>query len=87
MRTVLKQCLKECVDDMKQWPDVSYTNIVNYLVFSEGVNGEEFYNYKSTERLGRSCSHAAAIMWKEFMNPKERTSLYSFTHVFQTIAA
>lgn len=36
--------LTEWVDDMKQWPDVSY-----YFVFSEGVDGEELRNYKSTE--------------------------------------
>ena len=28
--------LTEWADDMKQWPDVSYIDIVNYLVFSEG---------------------------------------------------
>ncbi len=125
--------LTEWVDDMKQWPDVSYIDIVNYFVFSEGVDGEELRNYKSTEAynylhsnkigtvlfkkhcdfiflkaavepsqsvnqakhtawvmlkesgvvetvgcsciagLGKSCSHAAAILWKVFINPKYAT--------------
>lgn len=116
--------LTEWLDDMKQWPDVSYIDVVNYLLFSEGVDGEELRNYKSTEAytylhsnkigtvflkkhsgfiflkaavepsqsvnkdkhtawvmlresgvietvgcsciagLGKSCSHAAAILWK-----------------------
>ena len=41
--------LTEWVDDMKQWPNVSYINIVNYLVFSEGVDGGDLRSYKSTE--------------------------------------
>ena len=53
MRTVLTvphpSVLTEWADDMKQWPDVSYIDIVNYLVFSEGVDGGELCNYKSTE--------------------------------------
>ncbi len=111
------------VDDLKQWPNVSYVDVVNYFVFSEGVDGEELRNYKSTEAynylhskkigkvlcrkegvftflkaevepsqstnkpkhlawvmtranvietvgcsciagLGKSCSHAAAVIWK-----------------------
>ena len=39
----------EWADDMKQWPDSSYIDIVNYLVFSEGVDAEELHSYKSTE--------------------------------------
>ena len=34
---------------MKQWTDVSYINIVNYLVFFEGVDGGKLRSYKSTE--------------------------------------
>ena len=36
-------------DDMKRWPTVQYAHIVNYLVFSEGVDGEEMENFKSIE--------------------------------------
>ena len=36
-------------DDMKQWPTVQYAHIVNYLMFSEGVDGEEMGNLKSME--------------------------------------
>ena len=121
--------LTEWADDIKQWPDVSYINIVNYVIFSEGVDGGELHSYKSTEAynylhinkigkvllkknskfifleaavapshsvnqakhtawmmlkesevvktggcsciagLGKSCSHAAAILWKIFINP------------------
>ena len=39
----------EWVDDMKLWPDVSYVDILNYFVLSEGVDGETLRNYKSTE--------------------------------------
>ncbi len=111
------------VDDMKKWPEVSYGDIFNYFVLSEGVDGAAMKNYKSTEAyqylycgmvdcvllhsqgdfvflkanvhpsqssspnhsawvqvskqgsvettgcsciagLGRSCSHAASILWK-----------------------
>ena len=41
--------LTEWADDVKQWPDVSYIDIVNYLTFSEGVEGRELRSYKSTE--------------------------------------
>ena len=41
--------LTEWADDMKQWPDVGYNNIFNYLVFSEGVDGGELCSYKSRE--------------------------------------
>ncbi|XP_048091752.1 uncharacterized protein LOC125289110 [Alosa alosa] len=34
---------------MKLWPDVSYVDIINYFVLSEGVDGETLRNYKSTE--------------------------------------
>ncbi len=44
-----KSTLTEWVDGIKLWPDVSYIDIVNYFVFSEGVDGEELRNYKSTE--------------------------------------
>ncbi len=37
------------IDDMKQWPAVTYIDIINYLVLSEGVDGEELRNYKSTK--------------------------------------
>ena len=40
--------LTEWVDDMKQWPNVSYIDIVNYLIFSVGVDGGELHSYKST---------------------------------------
>ena len=40
--------LTEWVDDMKQWPNISFFDI-NYLVFSEGVASKELHNYKSTE--------------------------------------
>ncbi len=33
------------IDDMKQWPAVTYIDIINYLVLSEGVDGEELRNY------------------------------------------
>lgn len=116
--------LARWVDDMRLWPAVSYVDIINYFVLSEGVDGEELRNYKSTEAynyfhsnkvgrvlvhthgnyvflkaeversqsisqakhsawamvqqggvvetvgcaciagLGRSCSHAAAVLWK-----------------------
>ncbi len=35
------------IDDMKQWPAVTYIDIINYLVLSEGVDGEELRNYKA----------------------------------------
>ena len=41
--------LTEWADDIKQGPDVSYIKIVNYLIFSEGVDGRELCCYKSTE--------------------------------------
>ena len=41
--------LTEPSDDMKQWPDICYIDIVNYLVFPDGVDGKELCNYKSTE--------------------------------------
>lgn len=37
------------VDDMKSWPQVSYKNIFNYLVLSEGVDGDAMENYKSMQ--------------------------------------
>lgn len=36
-------------DDMKLWPPVDYRDIVNYLVLSQGVDGEEMRNFKSME--------------------------------------
>ena len=39
----------EWVANMKLWPDVSYVDILNYFVLSEGVDGETLRNYKSTE--------------------------------------
>ena len=40
-------------DDMERWPAVSYKEIdldlVNYLLFDEGVDGEQMENYKSME--------------------------------------
>ena len=41
--------LTEWADDMKQWPNFSYIDIVNYLIFSEGVDGEELRSYKSIQ--------------------------------------
>ena len=114
---------------MKQWPHISYINIVNYLIFSECFGCRELCSYKSTEAynylhsntigkvllkkhselifleaavapshsvnqakhtvwimlkesevietggcsciagLWKSCSHAAATLWKIFINP------------------
>ncbi len=53
------------IDDMKQWPAVTYIDIINYLVLSEGVDGEELRNYKSTKaysylhsnKIGRILFH------------------------------
>jgi len=53
------------IDDMSQWPAVTYVDIINYLVLSEGVDGEELRNYKSTKaynylhsnKIGRILSH------------------------------
>ncbi len=53
------------IDDMKQWPEVTYIDIINYLVLSEGVDGEELRNYKSTKaysylhsnKIGRILFH------------------------------
>ena len=132
--------LTEWADDMKQWPEVSYIDIVNYVLFSEGVYGRELHSYKSTEaynylhsdkigkvllkknsefmfleaavepsqsvnqakhtawimlkesgavetggcsciaRFGKSCSHAAAILWKIFINPNIYFSLKAASH-------
>ena len=41
--------LMERIDDLKQWPNVCYIDIVNYRVFSEGVDSEELRSYKSTD--------------------------------------
>ena len=131
--------LKEWTDDTTQWPDVGYISIVNYLIFSEGVDGWE-YSYKSAEAysylhsnkigkvllkkhskfiflkaavepshsnyqakrtpwimlkesgvvetggcsciagLGKSCSHAAAILWKIFINPNIYLTLKALSH-------
>ena len=53
MRTVLTvphlSVLTQWADDMKQWPDVSYIDIVNYLIFSEGVDSGDLCSYKRTE--------------------------------------
>lgn len=35
--------------NLKLRPEVCYIDIINYVVFSEGVDGEEIWNYKSTE--------------------------------------
>ncbi len=37
------------VDDMKKWPEVTYGDIFNYFVLSEGVNGVAMTFFKSTE--------------------------------------
>ena len=49
--------LMEWADDMKQWLDVSYINIVNYQIFSESANGRELYSYKSTEAYNHLYSN------------------------------
>ena len=37
------------IDDTKRWPPMDYKNIFNYLVLSEGVDGESMENYKSMD--------------------------------------
>ena len=37
------------IDDTKRWPPMDYKNIFNYLVLSEGVEGESMENYKSMD--------------------------------------
>ncbi len=34
---------------MKKWPEVTYGDIFNYFVLSEGVDGAAMKNFKSTE--------------------------------------
>ena len=41
--------LTEWADDLKQWPHVSYIDIVNYLIFSKGDDGGKLRSCKSTE--------------------------------------
>ena len=41
--------IRTWVDDMKRWPAVSYPDIFNYLVLSEGYDGGEMQNYKSMD--------------------------------------
>ncbi|KAK7104790.1 hypothetical protein V1264_019451 [Littorina saxatilis] len=36
-------------DNMRNWPPVTYVKIVNYLMFSEGCDGEAMDNFKSME--------------------------------------
>ncbi len=76
--------LTEWVDDMKQWLDVSYIYIVNYLVFSEGVDGKVLRNYKSTEaynylhsnKIGKVLlkKHGDFIFLKAAVEPSQSVS-------------
>lgn len=76
--------LTEWVDDMKQWPDVSYVDIVNYFVLSEGVDGEELRNYKSTEaynylhsnKIGKVLckKHSEFTLLKAEVEPSQSTN-------------
>lgn len=45
------------IDDMKQWPAVTYVDIFNYLVLSEGADSKELRNYKSTEAYNYPLSN------------------------------
>ncbi len=130
------------VDDMKKWPELSYGDIFNYFVLSEGVDGAAMKNFKSTEAyqylhsgkvdrvmlhsegdfvflkanvhpsqssssthsawvliskqgsvettgcsciagLGRSCSHAASILWKVKLSHTSSLLFIIHDNVFQ----
>ncbi len=130
------------VDDMKKWPELSYGDIFNYFVLSEGVDGAAMKHFKSTEAyqylhsgkvdrvmlhsegdfvflkanvhpsqssspthsawvliskqgsvettgcsciadLGRSCSHAASILWKVKLSHTSSLLFIIHDNVFQ----
>ena len=129
------------LDDMKQWPELQEKDLINYFILSEGVDGNEIQNWKSTEAYnylhsgkigivlcrkegdftflkaevepsqsvnkakhkawvlteanviqtvgcsciagkGRSCSHAAAIIWKVGYVVECGVPCYSYTPLF-----
>ena len=67
--------LTEWADNMKQWPDVSYIDIVNYLLFSEGVDGGELavtkaHNYLHSNKIGKVLlKHSKFIFLKAAVVP------------------
>ena len=82
MRTVPQlSVLTKWADDIKQWPDVSYINIVNYLIFSEGVDGRELcsykitkaYNYLHSNKIGKGLlkKHSEFIFLKAAVAPSQ----------------
>ena len=54
--------IADWIDDMRQWPDVSYGNIFNYCVLSVGVSGEEMSNFKGFKATSASCIGLDIIM-------------------------
>lgn len=40
-----RENFNNCSDDLTPWPEVSYGDLINYVVFSVGVRGEELRNY------------------------------------------
>jgi hypothetical protein len=37
------------LDDMKQWPSITYGDIYNYLIESKSVDGKEMKSYKGLD--------------------------------------
>lgn len=72
------------VDDMKKWPEVTYGDIFNYFVLSEGVDGAAMRNYKSTEayqylhsgKVGRVLLHSEGdlVFLKANVHPSQSSS-------------
>lgn len=72
------------VDDMKKWPEVTYGDIFNYFVLSQGVDGASMKNYKSTEayqylhsgKVGRVLLHSEGdfVFLKANVHPSQSSS-------------
>jgi hypothetical protein len=41
--------LRNWLDDIKQWPPITYGDIYNYLIESKSVDGKEMKSYKGLE--------------------------------------
>ncbi len=62
------------VDDIKKWPELSYGDIFNYFVLSEGVDGAAMKNFKIFLMCQMSFRQAACCFPQDtcsFVNKQE----------------